>query len=316
MARPKPRPSAESGELFPIRTVSHLTGVNSVTLRAWERRHGLIKPQRTPSGHRLYGPRQIEVIHRILGLLDKGLPISQVERALAAPGARSARAEQGPWNEYRESIVGRGRALRRRRTRGGVLAGAEPALDRDGDGSPAAAGAAGTRAAAGSPARAASPKSTSSLRSCATSWARAFITARARARGPRILAACLPDEQHELGLLIFSLAAHERGLRIVLLAAQTPMEELAVAARRARCNAIVLSSTLTPPAGVIAAKLPAMVEAAGVPVFVGGLRIVARAGWNRRRGCRRAGHGHSGRRGAHPTGPRRRSRPLKRSHSR
>ena len=80
--------------------------------------------------------------------------------------------------------------------------------------------------------------------------------------GPRILAACLPDEQHELGLLIFSLAAHERGLRIVLLAAQTPMEELAVAARRARCNAIVLSSTLTPPAGVIAAKLPAMVKAA------------------------------------------------------
>ena len=72
--------------------------------------------------------------------------------------------------------------------------------------------------------------------------------------GPRILAACLPDEQHELGLLIFSLAAHERGLRIVMLAAQTPLEELALAARRARCNAIVLSSTLTPPEGVIAAR--------------------------------------------------------------
>src|SRR4051812_15235695 len=102
MPRPKTRPS---GEYFPIRTVAHLTGVNPVTLRAWERRHGLINPQRTPSGHRLYGPGQIEVIHRILGLLAKGLPISRVERALAVPGSESARAEQGPWQSYRDRIV-------------------------------------------------------------------------------------------------------------------------------------------------------------------------------------------------------------------
>ena len=35
-------PPAES--LLPIRTVSVLTGVNAVTLRAWERRYGLITP--------------------------------------------------------------------------------------------------------------------------------------------------------------------------------------------------------------------------------------------------------------------------------
>ena len=44
-------PPAEG--LLPIRTVSILTGVHSVTLRAWERRYGLITPQRTPKGHRL-----------------------------------------------------------------------------------------------------------------------------------------------------------------------------------------------------------------------------------------------------------------------
>ena len=56
--------------------------------------------------------------------------------------------------------------------------------------------------------------------------------------GPRILAACLPDEQHELGLLIFALAAHERGLHIVMLAAQTPLEELTHggAPRPLRCD--------------------------------------------------------------------------------
>ena len=33
--------------LFPIREVARLTGVNPVTLRAWERRYGLIQPLRT-----------------------------------------------------------------------------------------------------------------------------------------------------------------------------------------------------------------------------------------------------------------------------
>ena len=66
-------------------------------------------------------------------------------------------------------------------------------------------------------------------------------------------------------------AAHERGMRVVILAAQTPLEDLAVAAKRARCDAIVLSSTVTPPPDVVAERLPAMVAASSVPVFVGGL---------------------------------------------
>jgi hypothetical protein len=49
MNTPEPRPAAE--ESFPMRTVSVITGVNPVTLRAWERRYGLIKPARTAKGH-------------------------------------------------------------------------------------------------------------------------------------------------------------------------------------------------------------------------------------------------------------------------
>ncbi len=43
--------------LYPIRAVSRLTGVSAVTLRAWERRYGLIVPSRTAKGHRLYSDR-------------------------------------------------------------------------------------------------------------------------------------------------------------------------------------------------------------------------------------------------------------------
>ena len=45
-------PTSEGGQ-YPIRTVSSLTGVNSITLRAWERRYGLIKPIRSIGGFSL-----------------------------------------------------------------------------------------------------------------------------------------------------------------------------------------------------------------------------------------------------------------------
>ena len=65
--------------LFPIRTVSELTGVNSITLRAWESRYGLIEPIRKSSGHRLYTQEHIDLINRVVGLLDRGMRIGQVK---------------------------------------------------------------------------------------------------------------------------------------------------------------------------------------------------------------------------------------------
>ena len=83
----KPQTSTLSAdtEFYPIRTVSTLTGVNAITLRAWERRYGLIKPVRTDSGHRVYTRTDIDNIHRIVALLDKGVAISQVRHALGEP---------------------------------------------------------------------------------------------------------------------------------------------------------------------------------------------------------------------------------------
>lgn len=60
----KPPPPAGAGRtaegLSPIRTVSALTRVNPVTLRAWERRYGVIRPLRTPKGLRLYAETDFE----------------------------------------------------------------------------------------------------------------------------------------------------------------------------------------------------------------------------------------------------------------
>ncbi|WP_020396972.1 MerR family transcriptional regulator [Thiolinea disciformis] len=73
---------ANEEALFPIGTVSEETGVNSVTLRAWERRYGLIIPHRTPKGHRLYTQADIQRIHQILQLIDQGVAVGRVRGIL------------------------------------------------------------------------------------------------------------------------------------------------------------------------------------------------------------------------------------------
>ncbi|WP_122662205.1 MerR family transcriptional regulator [Pseudomonas viridiflava] len=70
-------------ELFPIREVARITGINPVTLRAWERRYGLIQPTRTESGHRLYSQADIDDVRSILGWIERGVAVSKVGKILA-----------------------------------------------------------------------------------------------------------------------------------------------------------------------------------------------------------------------------------------
>lgn len=70
--------------LFSIGEVSVITGVNTVTLRAWQRRYGLINPQRTEKGHRLYSDSDIVLIKEILEWLDKGVSIGKVKELLGS----------------------------------------------------------------------------------------------------------------------------------------------------------------------------------------------------------------------------------------
>ncbi|MCL1138785.1 MerR family transcriptional regulator [Shewanella pneumatophori] len=58
------------------------TGVNPVTLRAWQRRFGLVTPKRTPKGHRLYGSSHLAQIEEILYWLNQGVAISKIKPLL------------------------------------------------------------------------------------------------------------------------------------------------------------------------------------------------------------------------------------------
>jgi DNA-binding transcriptional MerR regulator len=257
--------------LYPIRTVSNLTGVHPVTLRAWERRYGLVKPHRTPKGHRLYTPADVELIREVTELLGTGISIAQAKQRVGAatkhpPATREA--ESDAWETYQSRMA---RAVEGFDDSGLEAAYAEalslypvdlvtehlvkPLLRRLGE------------RWQGRPGGIAEEHFFATyLRN--KLGARLHHLAAQRPRH-RLLAACLPGEHHELGLLLFCLAAANHGIGFVILGADTPLPEVAHAQERAACAAILLSGSGDPDPALLDA-LRTLVEVSEVPVLVGG----------------------------------------------
>lgn len=70
---------------YSIGEFAKLCGINATTLRAWQRRYGLLKPERSEGGHRLYSDDDIQQALNILDWLKKGVPVSQVKILLERP---------------------------------------------------------------------------------------------------------------------------------------------------------------------------------------------------------------------------------------
>lgn len=263
--------------LYPIGTVADLTGVNAITLRAWERRYGLLEPVRKTSGHRLYSQAHIDLINRVVGLLDRGMRIGQVQAHLEAQLVRTA-VEPGTssslWMRYLdrmiagivqfdeailESTLGEALAVYPVQTvTENLLTPLLQELGRrweDGEGTVAEEHFFGCY-----------------LRN--KLGARFHHRVRAN-HGPKLLLACLPGDRHETGLLLFALAANDAGYRTILLGADMPIDELPAAARKTDAAAVVLSGCLPIETEVLDAKLTDAVGRIACPVFIGGRASVA-----------------------------------------
>ena len=84
-----------------IGELARRTGASPAVLRAWEQRYGIIEPQRSPGGTRLYSERDEERIHTMQAHMADGLSAAQAARAALAGraprGSRSlATAANGP----------------------------------------------------------------------------------------------------------------------------------------------------------------------------------------------------------------------------
>lgn len=262
--------------LVPIRTVSSLTGVNSVTLRAWERRYDLIKPVRTPKGHRLYTMADVDMIHQVVSLLNNGMSIGQVRQVLddsktrLEPSPEVREGWEGDfWQSYRQRLLQAVTAFD-----DGVLNEIYnevlslypvdvvthqlivPLLQELGE-----------RWAQGLGSIAEEHFFSVFLRN--KLGARFHHLSRSH-QGAKLLAACLPGEQHEVGLLLFALAALDRNYPLVLLGPNTPLVELPPVIERTAIQAIVLSGSTETALEVIEKELWQLCQAVKIPVFLGG----------------------------------------------
>ncbi|MBB3191694.1 MerR family transcriptional regulator [Halomonas cerina] len=256
--------------LYPIREVSRLTGVNSVTLRAWERRYGLIRPQRTPKGHRLYAREDIDRIERILQWLNRGVPVSQVRDLLEQPDSVEAPPPAaGDWESQRRQLIA------------AVEAFDQPRLE-----------------ALFNQALALYPVATCIeelwqpvVRELEEGWddhlgavlqrrtLEAFLRTRIGtrlyhanqvARGPMLLIVSLPDDPGPLWVLLVALAASDQGYRVQLFDTPLPFTELPLAVERFHASALLLVSGQAEKADLVRRQLPRLAEQLAVPLALCG----------------------------------------------
>ena len=256
-------------ESYPIRTVAEITGVNAVTLRAWERRYGLIKPSRTPKGHRLYSRRDIQLIQEILDRLSQGMSISQITRQILESGSVTDAADTDTWGQYSRRMI---QAIERfdEHTLDAVYNDAMslypvdivtaklimPLLEELGE-------------------RWENQTGSIAEEHFFSVYLRNKLGARfhhqnLKNNGPKLIVACLPGEHHEFGVLLFALTAHSKGFQIILLGSDLPAEELIHVADRTDSQAVVLAGSASLGCEALFASIGALTAKVTIPVFIGG----------------------------------------------
>jgi DNA-binding transcriptional MerR regulator len=259
--------TAAGAKLLRIGELSRRVGVPVESLRAWERRYGLLDPSRTPGGFRLYGEDDVARVVAMRANLDRGLSAAEAARLALAEdvGAGAGPATPAPVVDAEDLAS----ALERFDE-----AGAQQALDRlfatltldvvlrdvllpylhD----------LGDRWQRGEVSVAQEHFASNLVRGRLMSLARSWD----RGSGPRALLACVAGEQHDLPLLCFGLALRGHGWRISYLGADTPIASLVDAVRALAPDAVIVSGTVTGAFDASAARLRRL--ALDVPLFVAG----------------------------------------------
>lgn len=225
---------AEGGRLR-IGELSRRVGVSPELLRAWETRYGLVDPERTPGGLRLYSSEDERRVREMRRQIATGLSaaeaarvalrppaaqvsveplLSQLDRALTALDEPTAQATLDHTFESLDLETALGQViLPFLHDLGERWATAERSVGQEHFASNVVGG---------------------RLRTLARGWG--------DGGGLRALLACPPGEQHELGLLCFGLLLCNRGWRIAYLGAETPTSDIATAIAELSPELVVLGS--------------------------------------------------------------------------
>ena len=267
--------------MYTIKRASEMVGVPVATLRAWQRRYGVVTPARSSAGYRLYRPADIAVLRRMQALVVSGWSPKEASHAAVASGARGAAQPIGlrqdeprgrstsPLGETAVNLVAAAASLNPVATSrllderfatisfeqlvdGWLL----PELERLGT-----AWATGHVSVAGEHMVAAAVQRRLNA---------AFDAAGQDGEGfPRLLTGLPAGCRHELGILSFATAARRQGMGVVHLGTDLPLADWLSAVVRQRPDAVVIAVP-TPGDVAPAVELVRGVVAGQTPIAVGG----------------------------------------------
>jgi DNA-binding transcriptional MerR regulator/methylmalonyl-CoA mutase cobalamin-binding subunit len=262
--------------MYSIKAVAQATGLTVETLRAWERRYGIVAPNRDTSGRRVYRPEDVLRLRRLREATERGHSIGRLagmsDDALAALLNESTdRRTRATTNAFVERILESAQRFR--------SAECEQAL---------------TLAIAMLP----PPQLVRDvlqplLREVGERWHRGeFAISQERlvstivrrhvglmldaydrnARRAPIVFATLPGERHELGLLTSAMMCASRGFKTHYLGPDLPPAEIARFAREVNAAVVALSVVLQDRAADAPARLSELVShlPAETAVWLGG----------------------------------------------
>jgi DNA-binding transcriptional MerR regulator/methylmalonyl-CoA mutase cobalamin-binding subunit len=237
--------------MYTIKHAAELTGLSATTMRAWERRYGVVSPHRTETGYRVYDADAVRTLCVMASLVDQGWAprqaadevrrlieageahIAQVARVRpAVPSESQARVEELVEAAVALDAVAVSRVLDERFS----LASFESVID--GWLMPSLvdlgrAWADGRVSVAGEHLVAYAVQ---------RRLAAVFDAASARAAGPRVLVGLPPGARHELGLLAFAAAACRAGLNATYVGADLPSEDWVTATKSHYAVCVVLAA--------------------------------------------------------------------------
>lgn len=265
--------------LYNIKAVVQATGISPSTLRAWERRYNMCRPQRSESGYRLYAERDIAIIRWLKSQVDAGMSISQAVSWLETMAEEAGAIDQVVLPGSATTVPGRGTLtpLHRNPVRdfaslqtellcallGYDEAAAEQALteafamytvEQIGENLilPVLIEI-GDRWHQGAVSVATEHFATNYLLQRLAALLRSLPNG---STGPLVWVGCAPSELHEVGALLLGIYLRRAGYRVHYLGQSLPAEDLAAEAQR-RQPAMILLSASTEPAAEELAKLTA-----------------------------------------------------------
>lgn len=233
-----------------IAALARRTGVQPDTLRKWEARYGVLRPERTPGGQRRYGDRDVARVEWLKARLAEGYRIREAASLLGDAGLDAPQtADDLAVALHAAAIAGDGGALDRVVEQAlavlpleqALLGAIAPALVRVG-----AAWEAGELTVAQEHLTSAVVRS---------HLERRLTDARAAVRGTAVLA-CAPGERHELGLLMLAVLLRADGWHVAYLGADTPSADAARLAAELAANVLCVSATLPEAAAAAASLVP------------------------------------------------------------